>query len=377
MDQVRALRPALILILAALIALCVTASPAAATRISEKRAKAREIQARLEKVYPQVDMAVERYNQAMERLGTVDQQIKQNEHQLRVAKFNLEAAKAQLEARAVSMYKTRDVGIVDVLFSTSSFDELVTQLDMMQRLGASDVSIVKQIAAYKRDIEERHSQLEADRQTAARLLEEAKQQKQKIQALQAKLQRMEAGVKAEIRRLQAAAARAAERAAARAAAQAAAPGGRGLFEQRKRRRLTAGTRRPRRAQVIRRSSGHRPEGARRSIRLGRRRPERVRLLRPHHVLLRTDRHRADPRRDVPVPRQQTGTAQRAVARRPGLLRLAQLLLPRRYLCRGRPDDRRAPHRRRGELRLHQRRLLRRALLAIRPSREAPSSVPLP
>jgi peptidoglycan DL-endopeptidase CwlO len=219
-DHVRPLRAIIFLILATLLTLSVAASPASATRLSEKRAKAREIQAKLEKVYPQVDMAVERYNQAMERLATVNQKIKQNEHQLKVAKFNLEAANAQLETRAVSMYKSRGLGIIDVVFSTSSFDELVTQLDMMQRLGESDVSIVKQVAAYKRDIEERHLQLEADRKTATRLVEQAKQQNQKIQELQARLERMQAGVRAQIKQLQAAAARAARLAAERAQAQA-------------------------------------------------------------------------------------------------------------------------------------------------------------
>jgi peptidoglycan DL-endopeptidase CwlO len=215
------LRAGLFLVLAALLTLSVAASPAAASPLAQKRAKAREIQAKLEKVYPQVDMAVERYNQAMDHLATVNQQIKENERLLKVAKFNLKAANQRLQSRAVTMYKTRNVGIVDVFFSTSSFEELVTQLDMMQRFGESDVAAVKQVAAYKREVEERHAKLEADRKTAARLVEQAKQQKERILALQATLERMQAGVKAEIKRLQAAAARAARLAAERAAEAAA------------------------------------------------------------------------------------------------------------------------------------------------------------
>ena len=65
--------------------------------------------------------------------------------------------------RAENLYKSRDVGIVDVLFQANSFDELVTQLDMMNRIGNSDVDTVKAIAAYRRDIKDRRLKLDADK----------------------------------------------------------------------------------------------------------------------------------------------------------------------------------------------------------------------
>ena len=163
-------------------------------------------------------MAVERYNQATERLATVKQQIAENQRLLKVANYNLELANEQLKLRAVTMYKTRGVGLVDVLFSTNSFDELVTQLGLMERLGRSDIATVKSIASYKRDIKDRELKLEADKKTAAKLVDEAAAQKSDILALQDKLERMQAGVKAEIKRLQAQAAAAAKARAEQAAA---------------------------------------------------------------------------------------------------------------------------------------------------------------
>jgi cell wall-associated NlpC family hydrolase len=132
---------------------------------------------------------------------------------LKVAEYNLALAREQLKTRAVTMYKTRDVGFVDVLFATNSFDELVTQLDLMERLGQSDVDTVKSIAAYKRDVKDRRLKLEADKKAAVELVAEAKTEKNKVQTLEAKLERMQRGVKAEIRRLR-------EQAAAAARAQA-------------------------------------------------------------------------------------------------------------------------------------------------------------
>jgi peptidoglycan DL-endopeptidase CwlO len=205
---------ALSFLFTAILIFILTVVPAAgATPVSQKQAKAREIAAKLQELYPKVDMAVERYNQAMAGLATVKQQIRDNQRMLKVAEYNLALARKQLETRAVSMYKTRDVGFVDVLFATSSFDELVTQLDLMERLGQSDVDTVKSIAAYKQDVKDRRLKLEADQKAAVKLVTQAKTEKDKVVALEAKLERMQRGVKAEIRRLQAQAAAAAQAAA--------------------------------------------------------------------------------------------------------------------------------------------------------------------
>ena len=207
-----------LLLLASILIFVLTVAPVAgATPLSEKRARAREIAAKLEELYPKVSMAVERYNQAMDSLATVQQQISDNEHMLKVAEYNLALARKQLETRAVTMYKTRAVGFVDVLFATNSFDELVTQLDLMERLGQSDVGTVKSIAAYKRDVNDRRLKLEADKKTATQLVAEAKAEKDNVVALEARLESIQAsvkqGIRDEIRRQQQQAAAAAQAAA--------------------------------------------------------------------------------------------------------------------------------------------------------------------
>jgi cell wall-associated NlpC family hydrolase len=189
------------------------ATSSLASPVSSKKAQLREVQAKLQTVYHKVDMAVEKYNQATSQLETVQEQIKENERLLKVAEYNLQVANRQLSARAENMYRTRDVGVVDVLFAANSFDDLVTQLDLMERLGNSDVDTVKSISAYQQDIKDRRVKLDADKKAAARLVDEAATQKAEVVALENKLENMTAGIKSDIRRLQ-------EQAAARAAAAA-------------------------------------------------------------------------------------------------------------------------------------------------------------
>ncbi|MEI6727240.1 MAG: hypothetical protein WCN81_13585 [Actinomycetes bacterium] len=205
------------LLLGTLLFSFVLSTQAFASPVADKKARLREVQARLQSVYHEADLAVEKYNQATSQLTTVQQQVTQNEHLLKVAEYNLAVANRQLQSRAQDIYKTRDVGIVDVLFSSNSFDDLITQMNMMERLGNSDVDTVRSITAYQRDIKNRRVKLEADKQAAARLVTERAAQKGEVLAVQGRLERMTAGIKNDIQQLEAQ-----QAAAARAAAQAAA-----------------------------------------------------------------------------------------------------------------------------------------------------------
>ena len=190
------------LLLGTLLLSFVLSTQAFASPVSEKKARLAEIQAKLQDVYHEADMAVEKYNTATSQLSTVQQQIKQNQHLLKVAEYNLDVANTQLQSRVQSIYKTRDVGIVDVIFASNSFDDLVTQLNLMERLGNSDVDTVRSIAAYQQDIKDRRVRLDADKKSAAKLVTERAAQKNEVLAVQARLEQMTAGIKNDIKRLQ-------------------------------------------------------------------------------------------------------------------------------------------------------------------------------
>ena len=200
-----------------LLSLALTSS-ALASPVSSKKAQLAEVQARLQTVYHQVDMAVEKYNQATSQLTTVQDQIARNGHLLKVAEYNLDVANEQLSARALDIYKTRDVSVVDVLFSANNFDDLVTQLDMMERLGNSDVDTVRSIRDYRAEIKDRRVKLDADKKSATKLVAQASEHKAEVEGLQGKLEQMTAGIKADIKRMQEQAAARAQAAAEAAAA---------------------------------------------------------------------------------------------------------------------------------------------------------------
>lgn len=204
----------ILILLACVFMLTLSLAPASlASPLSAKKARLQEVQARLQNVYQQVDIAVENYNQANESLTTVKGKIKENGSQLKVAEYNLSIAERHLNQRAQDIYKTHDVSLLDVFFSSNSFDDLVTQLDVMERLSTNDAETVDAVAAIRSDIAQRRVQLKKDQTEATALVKKRAETKTKIVGLQQQLESTSAGLKSDIRRIEAAQAAAARRAA--------------------------------------------------------------------------------------------------------------------------------------------------------------------
>ena len=210
----RRLVPAIIVLSTTLLLLLVTASPSIAT--PSLSAKARRIQSQLDALYMRMDRVTDQYNAANDRLAKVRSDIRQNERDIAIARYNLAVAKDTLHDRIVAMYKERPVDLLDVILQTRSFDDMLTQLDLLQKLGASDAKVVSSIKTWEGDIARRRVRLNQQRAQATRLVSEVAAKRALIHADIAKSERMLRGVKAQIARYEAA-----QAAAARARALAA------------------------------------------------------------------------------------------------------------------------------------------------------------
>ena len=165
-----------------------------------------------------MERIVEQYNAANMKLQQVRTQIARNKRLLDISRYNLMVANQNLKDRAVALYKQQPVDLLDVVLSTSSFEELSVQLDLMQKLGEHDVDVMKAVAACKRQITKSRNGLLADRAQVTALLGQISRKKATIEGALARRQRMLRGIEAEVRRLEAAEAEAARRAAQAAAA---------------------------------------------------------------------------------------------------------------------------------------------------------------
>jgi cell wall-associated NlpC family hydrolase len=214
------IRKATFVVLIALALLLAVAAAASAGPIAAKKARLAAVRAQLDKVYAQSDMAVERYNEAASRLDDVQDRIVRTRHLLKVAEYKLGLANDHLTARAAQVYKADSAGILDVIFASRTFDDLLTQLDVMQRMTENDAQMAHAADVYREEVDDRRVALEEDRKAAARLVAEREESKAQVLALQSQLEGTAGGLQDEIADLEAKAA-AAAKAKAEAAARAA------------------------------------------------------------------------------------------------------------------------------------------------------------
>jgi cell wall-associated NlpC family hydrolase len=171
------------------------------------------VQQKLNVFYVQFDKAVEQYNAATSQLQTVVSSIAANERLLKVTQYNLDLADQSLQQTVVASYKSRQVNLLDVLLSTQNFDQLLTQLDDMQRFNMQGVDIVTSIQAAKQRIIDLRLTLAADKAAAKKLVAETQSKKDAVKMLITKQAGIASGLKRQIAAQQAAAALAARRAA--------------------------------------------------------------------------------------------------------------------------------------------------------------------
>lgn len=201
-------------------------------KIEAQREKAAAARERLDELSADLEERTEEYLEAEDALDRTKTRIKMNEVELRLAEQDLERESDQLSDRVEAIYRNGPVDWLSVLLGVSSFQDFVTRLDLMQRIGDSDALVVARVKDARERLEEIDASLENRRaeQLAlkrdaqlkyARLEKAVDEQERYLATIDAALKRLIAEERARQERL------ARERAAAEAARRAAAQGGGG------------------------------------------------------------------------------------------------------------------------------------------------------
>lgn len=217
--------PALLLAIAALaVTLLVVATSATANpSITAKRAQAQAILNQIQAMDSDLAKAIEAYNYANVQLDALDTELVSNGRHLVVAKKSLRVAQAHVSARLRSLYINGDGGgAVEVILGAKSLDDLLDRLDVAERVGARDSTVLRNVKIFRKEVETRRAKLERDRAKQAQVVSEREQRRRSIEGALAERERLLASVKDEIATLQAEDRRRQERLAAQARARFAA-----------------------------------------------------------------------------------------------------------------------------------------------------------
>jgi cell wall-associated NlpC family hydrolase len=211
-------------------ALLASAAPST-PQIKAKQAEAVAAQRALDRLNDDMEMKVEEYNAVAEALEQTRGDIGRTRIELAAATTKLTESQDRLGERARAIYTSGGVDLLTVLIGTSSFEDFVTRLDLLNRITGSDADLVDEVSGYRDRVAASESSLVNREGEQVALRQEAEGKRLQVEALLKKQQTYVAGLNAEVTRLmkeeqerqRQIAEEMARRAAAEAAARRAAP----------------------------------------------------------------------------------------------------------------------------------------------------------
>ncbi|HET7480673.1 MAG TPA: hypothetical protein VFJ72_14300 [Rubrobacteraceae bacterium] len=193
---------------------------AAPDGVQEKKAEIQAAQERLQEIQTKASVSYETYNSALLGLNDLDEKIDGSKKDLTQAEERVAEAQKNLEDAAAQVYKSGNVGFIDVLVGSEDFSEFASRLKLWVRLLGEERDRFEVVLEARNDLKADQAKLEEQRDRRVATLKSAVKEKEQAEdaASEAEdyLQSLSGDLRAEIQ------AAAAQRAAdAQAAAEAA------------------------------------------------------------------------------------------------------------------------------------------------------------
>jgi cell wall-associated NlpC family hydrolase len=161
--------------------------------------------AQLHEIDGQLEHAVEAYNAANMKLDKIKADVASNKRHIVLARANLGSAQKRLADRVLQLYTSGEQSsTVAVLLGATSLDDLLDRIDTANRVSEQDSTTLRQVIAYRAEVKKRAAQLARAQAAQAEVVSAKAAQRESIESQLRERQRMLAGIRSEIRRIQAA-----------------------------------------------------------------------------------------------------------------------------------------------------------------------------
>ena len=159
---------------------------------------AEQLKAQLDQLKSDTKKVGDQWDKAYWRLDEVEVKVEKTDKQIAKTKTELAAARALLGAHAAAIYRRNQIMPIEVLVGASSFEDLVTRVDLMRRIGKSDADAVAQVKRIRDKLNKQRSQLVSEKRDATKAVKSLKVERDRLQAKLKSKQAEFAKVKAEL-----------------------------------------------------------------------------------------------------------------------------------------------------------------------------------
>ena len=133
-------------------------------KLEEGQQESEKLQEKMDSVQGDIDDTEAKIEIVNGDIANLQAEINDNQQELDAKRKEMKEGIDNLNVRLRTMYKNGTVGFVDVLLSSESFDELVSNIDMVRRIYSSDKDLVKELQKEYKQIEKARDDLQAKRE---------------------------------------------------------------------------------------------------------------------------------------------------------------------------------------------------------------------
>ncbi|HEY6836934.1 MAG TPA: NlpC/P60 family protein [Gaiellaceae bacterium] len=150
-----------------------------------------------------LERAIEAYDLANVKLRHIKHDLTQNTASLVVAKRSLGNAQRQLSSRLVDLYTSESQdSTLAVLLGSSSLDQLLSNMDAVDRVSQQDSLVLKQVVDLRREVQQRQRELQKAHAEQTQVVAQRAAAKASIQSQLGQRRQLLASIKNQIVRLQ-------------------------------------------------------------------------------------------------------------------------------------------------------------------------------
>lgn len=145
------------------------------------QAKLNDAKIQLDKLYEQAEQVGEALNETQVQLDATNKDIEQTNKDIEAKKEELAKAQETLSNRVSANYKSGGTSMLEIILSSSNFEELANNLYYAQKANESDEKVIDQVKTVQAELDAKQSQLTEQKQQQENLLATQKSQQAQLE----------------------------------------------------------------------------------------------------------------------------------------------------------------------------------------------------
>ena len=195
---------AVLLIISAAGLASTTSASGDSSAIAAKQAEVQNVLNDIQQLDGSLERAIEAYNLATDKLRRIEASLRVNTHELYVARTNLKRSQRALSNRLVTIYTSGDdTSALSILLGAGNIDEMLNQIETVNRVSSQDVQINKQVLHFRGEVRARRLELQSAHAEQRAVVQQRADAKASIESQLSERRQLVSSIRTEIVRMKA------------------------------------------------------------------------------------------------------------------------------------------------------------------------------